>query len=122
MGGGNSPNADGQFVKAPIFNFNDDKLKFNTNDVDNANENYGSVSGFLPKSLPQKKRMPSRKVYGWAFSSLLCGSYPSADLSTDLIDDYLDREILFRVDCFRLFHEPDEYTKEIQFYARAFKD
>jgi len=39
-----------------------------------------------------------------------------------LIDDYLDREILFRVDCFRLFHEPDEYTKEIQFYARAFKD
>ncbi len=58
MGGGNSPNADGQFVKAPIFNFNDDKLKFNTNDFDNANENYGSASGFLPKSLPQAMKMP----------------------------------------------------------------
>ncbi len=31
---------------APIWNFNDDKLKFNTNNVDNANENYGSASGF----------------------------------------------------------------------------
>ena len=46
-----APNADGDFSKSPIFNFNDDKLKFNTNDVSNANENYGSVSGFLPKYL-----------------------------------------------------------------------
>ncbi len=58
MGEGNSPNADGQFVKAPIFNFNDDKVKFNTNDAGNANENYGSVSGFLPKSLPKRCDAP----------------------------------------------------------------
>ena len=44
-----APNADGDFSKSPIFNFNDDKLKFNTNDVSNANDNYGSVSAFVPK-------------------------------------------------------------------------
>lgn len=53
MGEGNTPDADGKFVKAPIFNFNDDKVKFDTNDFDNANDNYGSASGFLPKSLPK---------------------------------------------------------------------
>lgn len=46
-----SPNADGQFDNAPNFNFNDGKLKFDTNWVNNANENFGSASGFLPKSL-----------------------------------------------------------------------
>lgn len=29
-------------------NFNDGKVKFNTNRTDNANENYGSVSCWLP--------------------------------------------------------------------------
>jgi hypothetical protein len=51
MGRSNIPKADGQFSNAPIFNFNDGKLKFNTNDVSNANENYGSASGAVPKSL-----------------------------------------------------------------------
>ena len=59
MGEGNTPDADGKFVKAPIFNFNDDKVKFDTNDFDNANDNYGSASGFLPKSLPKGMNMPS---------------------------------------------------------------
>lgn len=45
-----NPEADGRFLNAPIFNFNDGKLKFDTNDVDNANDNYGSASGFSPKS------------------------------------------------------------------------
>ncbi len=44
--------ADGVFSNAPNFNWNDGKLKFDTNDVDNANDNYGSASGFFPKSLP----------------------------------------------------------------------
>jgi hypothetical protein len=64
-GRGNNPDADGQFNKAPYFNFNDDKVKFNTNSFDNANDNYGSVSAFLPKSLLNKARMPTR---WWAFS------------------------------------------------------
>ena len=51
MDGGNNPDADGDFSNAPIFNFNDGKLKFDANKVDNANDNYGSASAFFPKSL-----------------------------------------------------------------------
>ena len=51
MGRSNYPGADGQFDNAPYFNFNDGKVKFNTNRVSNVNDNYGSVSAFLPKSL-----------------------------------------------------------------------
>ena len=49
-------NADGQFDNAPYFNFNDDKVKFDTNDVDNANDNYGSasVSKSLLDTMPRK--------------------------------------------------------------------
>lgn len=50
-GHGQFPDADGRFVNTPYFNFNDGKVKFDTKHVDNANENYGSVSGFLSKSL-----------------------------------------------------------------------
>ncbi|MFA4995530.1 MAG: hypothetical protein WC536_00040 [Patescibacteria group bacterium] len=49
--------ADGEFDKAPYFNFNDDKVKFDTNRVDNTNDNYGSASGFLPKSLLSEEGM-----------------------------------------------------------------
>jgi len=41
------PDADGKFDNALNFNFKDDKLKFDTNWVDNANDNWGSASGFL---------------------------------------------------------------------------
>lgn len=58
MGKDNYPDADGDFNKAPYFNFNDVKVKFDTNDVDNANENYGSASGFGSKSLFIKCHVP----------------------------------------------------------------
>jgi hypothetical protein len=48
---GNAPDADGDFSNAPYFKFNDSKLKFDANWTDNANDNYGSASAFLPKSL-----------------------------------------------------------------------
>jgi len=51
MDEGNYPDYDVRIDNAPIFNFNDGKVKFNTNWIDNANDNYGSVSGFIPKSL-----------------------------------------------------------------------
>ncbi|MBP9864135.1 hypothetical protein KBC54_01645 [Patescibacteria group bacterium] len=52
MAGSNkAPDADGVFSKAPYCNFNDGKFKFNTNDVDNPNDNFGAVSGFLPMCL-----------------------------------------------------------------------
>jgi hypothetical protein len=49
MGDGKKPDADGVFDNALYLKFNDDKVKFDNNDADNANDNYGSVSGFLPK-------------------------------------------------------------------------
>lgn len=60
MGKNKFPDSDDRFNHAPYFNFNDDKLKFDTKFVDNANDNYGSVSGFSPKSLFSiEKRAPS---------------------------------------------------------------
>jgi len=47
---GKYPDADDDFSHAPYFNFNDGKVKFDTNRIDNPNDNYGSVSGFVPKS------------------------------------------------------------------------
>jgi len=55
MDGDNYPDADDRFDHAPIFNFNDGKVKLDTNWYDNANENYGSVSAFVPKFLPKAK-------------------------------------------------------------------
>ena len=55
MDGDNYPEADGDFSKSPYFNFNDGKVKFNANWYDNANENYGSASAFLSKSLHSRK-------------------------------------------------------------------
>jgi len=65
MDGDNIPDADGDFSNAPIFNFNDGKVKFNANWYNNANENYGSASAFLSKSLPTKKGYPQN---GYPFS------------------------------------------------------
>lgn len=65
MDEGNNPDADGDFSNAPIFNFNDGKVKFDTNFVDNPNDNFGSVSGFLSKSLRSKKGYPQN---GYPFS------------------------------------------------------
>jgi hypothetical protein len=44
------PDGDATFSKSPYLNFNDDKVKFDTNDVDYANDNYGSASGFFPQA------------------------------------------------------------------------
>lgn len=51
------PEADGDFDNAPNFKFNDDKVKFNTNWVSNTNDNYGSASGFVSKSLLNIRRV-----------------------------------------------------------------
>jgi hypothetical protein len=54
-GRGQNPDGDGKFVNAPIFNWNDGKLHFNTNWTNNANKQYGSASGFAPKFSFAKK-------------------------------------------------------------------
>jgi len=58
---GNDPDGDGDFSQAPNFKFNDGQVKFDANDVSNYNDNYGSASGFRPKSLLTDKRVLSYK-------------------------------------------------------------
>ncbi len=65
------PDADGDFSKAPNFNFNDGKVKLDTNWVSNANDNYGSASGFVPKLLFNE----------WECPGLYRGIVPSLTLS-----------------------------------------
>lgn len=64
----NINDADGSWQNAPIWNFNDKQVKFDTNFVDNANSNYGSASGFLPKSLLNQEK--PRPIFIWAGLSL----------------------------------------------------
>jgi hypothetical protein len=58
-----NPDGDGKFVNAPIFNWNDDKLHFNTNWTNNANKQYGSASGFVPKSLLTAKDISKKMSF-----------------------------------------------------------
>jgi hypothetical protein len=51
MGRGKIPDHRGEFSKAPYLNFNDGKVRFNTDHVSNPNQNYGSSSAFCPKFL-----------------------------------------------------------------------
>jgi len=84
--------ADGKFDKAPYFNFNDDKVKFDTNRVDNTNDNYGSASGFLPKSLLSEKGTLTKT----GASFLIFGRFdPATKHSTDFIDILLKASIDF---------------------------
>jgi hypothetical protein len=55
MGKDNNSDSDVRFDHAPYFKFNDGKVKFDTNYVDNANDNYGAASGLVPKSPFIKK-------------------------------------------------------------------
>lgn len=57
MGRDKYPDSDDRFDKAPYFNFDDDKVKFDTKWVSNANSNYGSASGFVPKSLLNQQKV-----------------------------------------------------------------
>ena len=47
-----APNADGDFYNAPYLYVNDGRFKFNANNVDNRNHNYGSASLVLPVAVP----------------------------------------------------------------------
>lgn len=65
------PDADGCFDRAPYFNFNDSQLKFDTNTIDNVDDNYGSASGFLPKSLLlSKATLLLRVAFTFIFDSV----------------------------------------------------
>ncbi len=101
------PDADGRFSKAPYFNFNDDKLKFDTKDVDNANDNYGSVSGLLPKSL---------------LNILSYRAQPAAEHSAYFINNFLQSNVLLGIKGGRIFHEPNEKAQHVQFCTCLLKN
>ena len=87
----NNPEAVGVFDNAPYLNFNDDKVKFNSNKVDNANDNYGSASLLLPKSLPRlEKRLANKR-----FSLFFGRPYPATEHSTDFINTFFKKSISF---------------------------
>ena len=115
----NDPDADGKFNKAPIVNFNDGKVKFNTNWFDNANDNYGSASALLAKSLLMTEECPA---FCGAFSLPFSGGfYPTSEHSADFVDGCLESGVLFIVDGFYLFHKPEKDPKKIQLQARLLK-
>jgi len=116
----NIPKADGKFSNAPYFNFNDDKLKFDTNDVSNANENYGSASALLPKSLPNTK-MPSHNFLRLGITLLFRRTHPSAEHSTNFVNRLLECEIFLLVDAVCLAHQPDENTQEVELHTCLFE-
>lgn len=45
-----APGAGGGFSRSPVFDFPGDELRFDTRDVSNAGDYYGSVSGFVPQN------------------------------------------------------------------------
>ena len=100
---GTKPDGDGDFSKSPYFKFNDDKVKFDTKYVDNANDNYGSASGLIPKSLLYRKA----PRFGGAFLSLL-RTNPTTKHSPDLINQNLQGKILLCIKRSCIFHEAHE--------------
>ena len=64
-------NADGVFDNVPNFYFNDGKVKFDANKVENVNQNFGSASGFLSKSLLIRRRFTRRKASFYSLEALI---------------------------------------------------
>lgn len=118
--GNNYPEADGDFSNAPYFNFNDGKLKFNTNFVDNPNENYGSASGFLSKSLPKKDWASAKRMPFPLFLPSFCWTNPTAEHAANFIHNAFKGNILFRINCFNIFHEADKNPKHIELQTASF--
>ena len=48
--------ADGRFSGAPVFDFDDGRVRFSTRWVSGADGDYGSASGFLPPASPELQR------------------------------------------------------------------
>lgn len=93
------PDANGQFDNAPYFNFNDGEVRFNTNDVSDPNDNYGSASGFLSKSLLIKN---TRQLAGILLS--FSRFDPAAKLTAYFINYRFQRYIFLIVYRFDILH------------------
>lgn len=110
MGEGNILDADGQFENCPYVNFNDGQLKFDTNWFDNANDNYGSASGFFPKSvLTMAKGILVGALSLFLVEKLLTRGggdnclHPAAEHTTNFIYLRFERYIPFRINGLDIF-------------------
>lgn len=118
IGRGKFPDGDGSFSKAPNVNFNDDQVKTDANDVDNANENFGSASGFVPKSFLIQKKVSLRIPF------VLSCRYadPASEHPSDFVDDFLKDDVFLRVERSRLLHEANHEAENIELDACFLKD
>lgn len=98
------PKADGDFYKALYLNFNDDKVKLDNNDVDNANENYGSASAFLPDLLPKSLLIGKHLLIEVFFFLLPSRFNPTAKHSANFINTFFHCCVVFDVNWFNIFH------------------
>ena len=63
----NHPDYDDRFDHAPNFKFYGGKVKFGTNRVDNANDNYGSASAFVPKYFSCEQKAPTMVSFVYVY-------------------------------------------------------
>jgi len=82
-----APDADGFFSNAPYFYFSFGKVEFDSNRVDNFFDYYGSLSGFLPKSL--------QKLQEVSIMDAFC--FISAELSVSILQAFCLFHQLFPV-------------------------
>ena len=106
MDKGKNPDSDVRFDNAPYFNFNDGKVKFDTNWFDNANDNYGSASGFVPKSLLHRQNSVSSDAV--LLSRVCARTNPATEHAADLVDYRLKGNVLLVVEGLCLLHEPEQ--------------
>jgi len=101
-----APEADGDFYNAPYWYFNDGKLKFNSNNVDNDNSNYGSTSFVLP--VCHNRWIESLSGF---FSNR---PFPSAKHSPDLLDSFLQFQVLLLIERAGIVSQPGENFHKLQ--------
>jgi hypothetical protein len=104
---------DGVFEYAPYFKFNDGDVKFDANDVSNANDNYGSASGVFPKYLLILQKVSFRIPFVFFDALFVHRPDPAAKHSPDLVDDLLKSNIFLGIKCLCFFHKTDEETQDI---------
>ena len=61
---------------------------------------------------------PERTSFnGRSFLLTFDRTYPTTEHPSDFVDGFLEDDVFFRIECFRFFHQPDEQSNDIEFYA-----
>jgi hypothetical protein len=92
-----------------VGNFDSDGLNVNNNRDDNRNDNIGAASARKSPLCLWNARLSA----GILLSSSR-GFDPPAQLATDLVHEAFERDVLFAVDRFHIFHKPDQHSQKIE--------